>query len=106
MLAATGTAWSATLVLLAGTFAVVSGINDGGELLSPGLRIPSLSTLFSFWLLVFATAAGPVVFGTRVAAAFLGRLVGVGSNRAVLAVGVAVALVVVLGLSLRGLPTS
>ncbi|NUR28636.1 MAG: hypothetical protein HOV83_22820, partial [Catenulispora sp.] len=115
MLAATGTAWSAALVLLAGTFAVVSGINDGGTLLSPGLRIPSLSTLLSFCFLVTATAAGPLLFGTRVAAAFLGRLVRVGpdgssgsdaSARAVLAIGVAVALVVVLGLSLRGLPTS
>ncbi|NUP52275.1 MAG: hypothetical protein HOW97_33870, partial [Catenulispora sp.] len=109
MLAATGTAWSAALVLLAGTFAVVSGVNDGGALLSPGLKIPSLSTLFSFCLLVSATAAGPLLFGTRVAATFLGRLVPSGSGtsgRAVLVVGVAVALAVVLLLSLRGLPTS
>ncbi|MFD0632621.1 hypothetical protein ACFQ9X_14460 [Catenulispora yoronensis] len=81
---------------------------------------------------MLATAAGPMVFGTRVAAGFLGRLVrsgtgvpGTGVPRAglsgtgvsgtgvsaaavstTLLIGVAAALAVVLLLSLRGLPTS
>jgi inorganic phosphate transporter, PiT family len=104
---ATAVLWTAALLVLASAFAVVSGINDGGALLSPGLRIPSLPTMFSFSLLVAATACGPVLFGTKVAATFIGRLVRFGPDgRPALTIGVAVALVVVLTLSLRGLPTS
>ncbi|GLX94146.1 hypothetical protein Hesp01_20960 [Herbidospora sp. NBRC 101105] len=98
---------SASLAVLAGVFAVVSGVNDGGALLGAGLRVPGVRPLVALFVLVAAVAAVPMVT-SRVAATFTTRLASLPGSAGQVAMTVAVvcALVVVLALSSRGWPTS
>lgn len=94
-------------ILLAVAFALVTGLNDGGSLLSTGLKVPSVSPLNAVLLLVLAMATVPLVT-TGVAQGFATRLVGFHGPDARLAVAVAVisSTALVLVLTWRGLPTS
>lgn len=100
------------LLLVAIGFALVNGANDGATLVAAGLKVPALPPLAAIGLLAAVLAAGPLVFGTRVATTLAGRLVSfeaeqgliAGSTGLLVAVVTAVAVVVVL--ARRGLPTS
>lgn len=96
------------LVLIAASFAVVTGINDGGSLLSTGLKLPSLRTLVAVALLAASVAAAPLLLGTRVAQTLTHRLVSFDGphGHLALAVGVLAAVAVVGVLTRRGVPTS
>lgn len=97
------TAW----ILLAVAFAVVTGVNDGGSLLSTGLKVPSVRPLNALLILVGCMAVVPLLT-TGVAEGFALRLVGFTGPDAKLAVAVAVvsSVTLVLALTWRGLPTS
>ncbi|HEY9411638.1 MAG TPA: inorganic phosphate transporter [Jiangellaceae bacterium] len=98
---------SEALIALAIAFAVVTGANDGGALVSTGLRVPALSVPVSVTILVAAVVAGPLVLGTAVAETLTGRLVPEGPDSAtLLAIGFVIAVVVVWMLARAGLPTS
>ena len=97
-----------TLIVMAGCFAVVTGMNDGGSLLSAGLRVSGFVPLGALALLAAAVAAAPMLLGTAVATTLAVRLVSfsAGSGRIALAAGVLAAIAVVVTLTWRGLPTS
>jgi PiT family inorganic phosphate transporter len=89
-------------------FAVVNGFNDGGAVLSVGLRVASFPPLLGLLVLSASVAVVPIVFGTAVAETLVSRLVpfdGDEGTRAML-VAVVVAVVVASSLAWRGLPTS
>lgn len=67
----------AGLVVVAATFAVVTGVNDGGSLLATRLKVPSVRTLAAVGLLAASVAVAPILLGTRVAATLTHRLVSV-----------------------------
>lgn len=96
------------MLLAAGAFAALNGANDGGALTSLGLTIRGLTPLTALAALGIAVAAVPLLFGTAVASTLAARLVAfdgaVGRWALLAAIGAAV--VVTLGLSVRGLPTS
>lgn len=95
------------LIALAVAFTVVTGANDGGALIAPGLRVPALSVTASLAMLTLAVVAYPLVLGTAVADTMAGDIVP--SNDAgltALAIGVVVSVFVVTILAWRGLPTS
>jgi inorganic phosphate transporter, PiT family len=97
-----------SLMLIAGGFALVNGINDGGVLIANSLKVPSLRVVPAALGLTLAVAVVPLVLGTRVADTLGHRLVdleGTGGHRA-LAAAVTAAVVVVLLLARLGLPTS
>ncbi|SDM35466.1 inorganic phosphate transporter, PiT family [Nonomuraea maritima] len=98
---------SAGLAVLAGIFAIVSGINDGGALLGTGLKVCSVRPGAALLVLVGAVATVPLVT-SQVAATFTTRLAALPGPSGQLAMTVAVvcALVVVWTLSSRGRPTS
>lgn len=48
-------------ILLAAAFAVVTGVNDGGSILSTGLKVPSVKPLSAVLILVGLTVAWPAV---------------------------------------------
>lgn len=98
----------AALLALAAVFAVVTGANDGGALLSPGLRLTSLRVIVAVGLLAVFVGVGPAVFGTQVATTFAVRLVGFSGpqGRSALFVGIVVAVLLVAYLTLKGRPTS
>lgn len=89
----------------AGVFAVVTGANDGSSLLSAGLRLVALRVTVAAAVAVAFVAAGPLLAGTRVAATFTQRLVGLGTGAAPL-VAIVVAMVVVIALNAARAPTS
>jgi inorganic phosphate transporter, PiT family len=96
------------LFALAGAFALVNGVNDGGALVAGGLKIQTLGVGAAVGLLALAVAVVPLVLGTRVADTLAGRLVvmqGPSGQRA-LAVAVFSAVLVVVVLARVGLPTS
>ena len=98
----------AVLLALAGGFAVVTGSNDGSAMLATGLRSSALPVLGALLVLAAAVILGPLMFGVGVAETFAHRLVsfhGVTGQRALL-IGIVCALLVVLVLTRRGLPTS
>ncbi len=97
------TAW----ISLAVAFAVVTGLNDGGSLLSTGLKVPSVRALYALLILVGCMGIVPLIT-TAVAQGFAARMVSFKGPDAKTAVAVAVisAVVLVLGLTSRGLPTS
>lgn len=94
-------------VLLAAAFAVVTGLNDGGSLLSTGLKVPSVKALNAVLLLAVSMVVVPLVT-TAVAEGFALKLVAFRGPDATLAVATAVvsSTVLVLALTRRGLPTS
>ncbi|MFI6323278.1 anion permease [Nonomuraea sp. NPDC050556] len=95
------------LIVVAGTFAVVSGMNDGGALLATGLKLPSVRPATGILTLVVLVAFVPLV-SHKVALAFvtrLGSFDGPGGKQA-MAIAVVAALTVVTVLSNRGRPTS
>ncbi|RSN09573.1 inorganic phosphate transporter [Nonomuraea sp. WAC 01424] len=95
------------LIVVAGLFAVVSGINDGGALLATGLKLPVIRPVVGILALVLFVALVPLVTH-RVALTFEHRLAGFHApgGQAAMTVGVLCALAVVFTLSARGRPTS
>ena len=88
-------------------FAVVTGANDGGALIAPGLRVPILNVPISLALLAGAAVALPLLAGTAVAATLSRSIVPPGSaGRAAVVAGFVVAVVVVAVLTRAGRPTS
>ncbi|MEU6714265.1 inorganic phosphate transporter [Nonomuraea sp. NPDC046802] len=98
---------AAVLIVLAGLFALVSGINDGGALLSTGLKLPSIRPAVGVLVLVTMVAAVPLVTH-QVALTFVTKLAsfhGPG-DRIAMALAVVSSLTVVTVLSAKGRPTS
>jgi PiT family inorganic phosphate transporter len=97
----------AGLLAVAVALAVISGINDGGVLLAPAVRYPVVPVGWFVAVLCLALVSGPLLLGVSVARTLeSGIFGGQDDTRSVFLIGVAVALVVVLGLSRGGLPTS
>nr|SBO99668.1 Probable low-affinity inorganic phosphate transporter [Nonomuraea gerenzanensis] len=95
------------LIVVAGLFAVVSGVNDGGALLATGLKLPAVRPVTGIVVLTVFVAAVPLVT-SQVAVTFVTRL---GSFRDpggqfAMVVAVVSALAVVSVLSAKGRPTS
>ncbi|MFF4622404.1 inorganic phosphate transporter [Nonomuraea jabiensis] len=97
----------AVLIVIAGLFAVVSGVNDGGALLATGLKLPSVRPATGILALVVLAAVVPLVTH-RVAVTFTTRLASFQAPGGEIAMTIAVisALAVVTALSMKGLPTS
>ncbi|WP_431919046.1 inorganic phosphate transporter [Nonomuraea jabiensis] len=97
----------AVLIVVAGLFAVVSGVNDGGALLATGLKLPSVRPATGILVLVVLAAVVPLVTH-QVAVTFTTRLASFHAPGGEIAMTIAVisALAVVTALSMRGLPTS
>ncbi|MFI9838438.1 anion permease [Nonomuraea sp. NPDC051941] len=97
----------AVLIVVAGLFAVVSGVNDGGALLATGLKLPSVRPATGILVLVVLTALVPLVTH-QVAVTFTTRLASFHApgGRIAMTVAVISALAVVTALSMKGLPTS
>lgn len=97
-----------TLVVTAGLFAVLTGLNDGATILAASLRVPVLRPLTRVVALTAAVAVVPLMFGVAVATTFTVRLVGFEgrSGETAFVVAVVSAMAVVLVLGRRGLPTS
>ncbi|GGS97261.1 hypothetical protein GCM10010156_64360 [Planobispora rosea] len=95
------------LTALAGLFAIISGINDGGALLATGLKIPSIRPVTGVLMMMAAVALVPLVT-SQVAITFTTRLATMEGPDGQVAMAVAVlsALAVVMFLSGRGRPTS
>ncbi|MGH3344655.1 MAG: inorganic phosphate transporter [Carbonactinosporaceae bacterium] len=94
------------LAVLAASFAVVTGANDGGTILAIGLKLPRLRVWVALVALAGSTAVVPLVLGTAVAATFTNRLVSFGGQRTAMVIGVLTALAVVVVLTRFGQPTS
>lgn len=96
------------LVAMALAFAFVSGANDGATLAAMGTRTGALSTLAGVSILVVAVGAVPAAVGTGVATTLAHGLVAFEEHGGRLAflLAVASALLVVVVLTRRGLPTS
>ncbi|WP_083460331.1 inorganic phosphate transporter [Jiangella muralis] len=92
------------MIAVAVVFALVTGANDGGALMAPGLRIPGMPVAAGLGLLVAAVVAVPLLVTTAVAQTLAGSIVP--ADPAPLAIGFVVAIVVAGGLARRGLPTS
>jgi len=95
------------VILLAAAFAVVTGVNDGGSLLSTGLKVPSVRPLYAVLILTACTTLVPLL-SAQVAASLAHRLVSFEGPDARTAVVVALisAVTLVLGLTWLGQPTS
>lgn len=96
------------LLLLAGIFAVVNGVNDGGTMVANGLKIPTITPGVAMGLLTAAVVLVPLLVGTRVAGTLATGLVDLkgASGQRALAIAIVAALVVVVLLTRSGLPTS
>jgi len=96
------------LVIVAVVFAIVTGANDGGAILTMGLRIPSLRPIGAIAVLTGGVVLAPLWFGVHVAETFSKRLVGFdsGNGRTAFVVGLCAAIAVVGVLTALGLPTS
>jgi PiT family inorganic phosphate transporter len=95
------------LIAVAIAFALVTGANDGGALIAPGLRVPGLSVTVSLMMLTVAVVAYPLLISTAVARTMLSSIVPADADGATaLAVGFLAAVGVVTGLAWLGLPTS
>ena len=95
------------LIVVAGLFAAISGMNDGGALLATGLKLPSVRPLTGILTMVVMITLIPLLT-TKVAQTFVTRLAsfeGPGAQQA-MTVAVISALAVVTELSRRGRPTS
>jgi PiT family inorganic phosphate transporter len=89
-------------------FVFVCGANDGGTLLSLALRHRSVPEAVVLGMVGVAIVLGPNWFGLAVARTFTHGLLGAGGRHTDLIVlaGATVAVLLVLGLTWRGLPTS
>ncbi|WP_127935529.1 inorganic phosphate transporter [Nonomuraea polychroma] len=98
---------AAVLIVVAGLFAVVSGVNDGGALLATGLKLPTVRPATGILALVVMVAVVPLVTH-QVARTFVTRLASFQEPGGKIATTVAVisALAVVAVLSAKGRPTS
>jgi inorganic phosphate transporter, PiT family len=96
------------LVLFALAFVFVTGANDGGVLIAMGVRHAVLPVAWFIVILVLTLVAAPLLFGLSVARTLAVGLVPQHSEMATAGffIGIAVALVLVGGLSRMGLPTS
>jgi PiT family inorganic phosphate transporter len=94
------------LLGVAATFAVVTGANDGGALLSTGLKLRGLRPVFAIGTLAVCVVAAPVLLSSAVAHTFTTRLISTAESRTPLLLGIAAAVLVVLALTQAGLPTS
>jgi PiT family inorganic phosphate transporter len=96
------------LILIAITFAVVTGANEGGAIMAMGLRQPALRPVGAIAVLVAGVVFAPVLLGTGVAQTLSGRLVTFesGASRGAFGVGLCAALAVVGVLTVSGIPTS
>lgn len=98
---------ASVLIAIACLLAFVSGMNDGGALLATGLKLPAIRPAVGTLTLVVLMALVPLVTH-QVARTFVTRLAtfqGPGAKIA-MTVAVAAALIVVMTLSAKGLPTS
>lgn len=98
----------AALVVVACLFAVFTGANDGGSVLSTSLKATSLRPMTATVMLAVSLVLMPVVFGTQVATTLAERLVTFDGphGRTTLIIAVSGATAVVAVLSRWGLPTS
>ncbi|MEU6073727.1 inorganic phosphate transporter [Micromonospora sp. NPDC047074] len=96
------------LIGLATVFVFVCGANDGGALLALALRQREAGSVVMIGMLLAAIVAGPALFGLAVARTFTDRLVTTQERggQLVVALGVLVAVLLVLGFTWRGVPTS
>ncbi|MEV4112996.1 inorganic phosphate transporter [Nonomuraea sp. NPDC049695] len=95
------------LIVVAGLFAVVSGINDGGALLATGLKLPTIRPATGVLVVVLLVATAPLVTH-QVAVTFVTRLASFHAPGGATAMTIAVisSLAVVAWLSAKGRPTS
>ena len=98
-------------LVVAAAFAVVTGLNDGGTLLSAGLKVRGLYLPVALAMLGFSLVIVPLVVGTYVASTFSDRMVSFpGSSTSGIRAAVTIAVLVALGttslLAARGKPTS
>lgn len=95
------------LIVVAGLFALVSGMNDGGALLATGLKLPTVRPATGIATMVVLLALVPLATH-QVALTFVNRLAGFGGpgGRTAMTIAVVCALVVVTVLSVKGRPTS
>ncbi|MEQ4720421.1 inorganic phosphate transporter [Nonomuraea sp. B19D2] len=95
------------LIVVAGLFAVVSGVNDGGALLATGLKLPTIRPATGVLVLVLLVVTVPVVTH-QVAVTFVTRLASFRAPGGATAMTIAVisSLAVVAWLSAKGRPTS
>lgn len=95
------------LIVVAGLFAIVSGVNDGGALLATGLKLPAVRPATGILALVVMVAVVPLVTH-QVAVTFVTRLATFDRPGGKIATTIAVlsALAVVAVLSAKGRPTS
>ncbi|TMR93382.1 inorganic phosphate transporter [Nonomuraea basaltis] len=98
---------AAVLIVVAGLFAVVSGVNDGGALLAAGLKLPTVRPATGILALVVMVAVVPLVTH-QVAQTFVTRLATFDQPGGKIATTIAVlsSLAVVAVLSAKGRPTS
>lgn len=95
------------LVALAAVFVVVTGANDGGALIAPGLRVPAMPVPVGLGILILAIVVVPATVTTAVATTILDGLVPSGPDGLkALTVGFVVSVVVVALLARAGRPTS
>lgn len=96
------------LIGLAAIFAVINGANDGGAMVAATLRVPGQRPLTSLAVLAVALIVVPLALGTGVADTLTSGLVRAPERvqPALIAGGVAAAVLVVAGLTRAGLPTS
>lgn len=88
-------------------FAVVTGANDGGSVLSAGLKIPGLPAFAAVGILAAFVGLAPLLLSAQVATTLTTRLVPAPDRGALpLILGIAASVVVVAILTTRGLPTS
>lgn len=95
------------LAVVAGLFAVVCGVNDGGALLATGLKLPTVRPLTGILVLVAMVALVPL--GThQVALTFVTRLASFEEpgGKVAMTVAVVAAVTVVATLGAKGRPTS
>ncbi|HEY8472676.1 MAG TPA: inorganic phosphate transporter [Natronosporangium sp.] len=96
------------VIASASLFALFTGFNDAGAMISVGLRAQGLGLSTALAVLTGSVVAAPVLIGTAVATTLDGRLVRFpdGDGRPYLLIGVAAAVAVTIGLAGRRLPTS
>lgn len=95
------------LIAMAVALVLVTGVNDGGALLAPGLRVPALPVLPSLAILTAAVVMVPLLVTTAVADTMVNSFVPADDDGATaLAVGFLAAVGVVLALARASLPTS
>ena len=98
-------------LVVAGAFSIVTGLNDGGTLLSAGLKVRGLHFPVAVGVLAIALVVVPIIVGTYVASMFSERMVsftgsGASGVHAAVTIAIVVALATTSWLASRGKPTS